>query len=106
MDNDFAGAVIAFVTGALICFGNYKLSDYFLKSKPDKFSLISVVRQIVQITYIVILFFAAKYTPWDRTYILIGGVLGITLPMFYFTFRLVKTANGSKKEEKEEKTDG
>lgn len=106
MENNFVGAVAAFVIGAAICFGNYRLSDYFIKSKPDKFSQVSVIRQAIQIAYILILFFTAKYTPWDQTYVLVGGVLGITLPMFYFTYRLVKTANGKNKDKKEDENDG
>lgn len=104
MESDFFGAALAFIVGVIICFGNFKLSEYFLKSRQDKYSYVSVIRQIVQVAYILVLFFTAKYTPWDRTYILIGGVLGITLPMFFFTYRLLKT-NNSVNPRQEEKTD-
>lgn len=96
MISDLTGAALAFILGLGICFGNYKLSDFFLKKQPDKFSYVSVIRQAVQVVYIVVLFFAAKHTPWDRTYLLIGGALGVTLPMIYFTTRLLKTNNSVK----------
>ncbi|MBE6790018.1 MAG: hypothetical protein E7535_02370 [Ruminococcaceae bacterium] len=96
MISDLSGAALAFVLGLGICFGNYKLSDFFLKKQPDKFSYVSLIRQAVQVVYIVALFFAAKHTPWDRTYLLIGGALGVTLPMLYFTTRLLKTNNSVK----------
>ncbi len=96
MESDFIGAALAFIVGAVICFGNFKLSEYFLKNKQDKFSYISVIRQAVQVVYILILFFTAKYTPWDRTFVLVGGALGVTLPMFIFTYRLLKTNNSLK----------
>ncbi len=96
MQSDIFGAALFFIIGVIIAFGNFKLSEFFLKNKKDKFSSVAVIRQALQVAYIVILFFAAKYTPWDRTYILIGGALGITLPMFIFTSLLLKTnKNGS-----------
>ncbi len=107
MDNNFIGAILAFILGAVICFGNFKLSEYFLTHHREKFSSVSFIRQLVQVAYILILFFTAKFTPWDRTYILIGGVLGITLPMFLFTYKLLKTNNtASYSEKKGDDTDG
>lgn len=90
MENDFIGAAAAFAAGVLISFCNYKISQYFLKKRPDRLSLASVLRQPIQVLYIVALFFGAKYTPWDKTFVLIGGALGITLPMLIFTSRLLK----------------
>lgn len=106
MDSNIAGAAAAFIVGALICFGNFKLSEYFIKKQPDKFKYVSFIRQIIQIGYILILFFVAPKTPWDRTYILIGAVLGITLPMFPFTYKLLKTntSQETKTEKKEEES--
>ena len=90
MENGFFGAALCFVVGALISFLNYKMSEHMLKKDISKYSMISVVRQVIQVGYLLILFFAAKYTPWDRTYCLVGGALGITLPMFFFTYKLLK----------------
>ncbi len=92
MEIDFIGAAAAFAAGVLISFCNYKISQHFLKKRPDRLSLVSLIRQPVQILYIVALFFGAKYTPWDRTFLLIGGALGITLPMLIFTSRLLKVS--------------
>ncbi|MBR3767756.1 MAG: hypothetical protein IKL10_05905 [Clostridia bacterium] len=108
MENDFVGVILAFIIGAMICFANFKLSEYFLKKHTEHFSKISFLRQIIQVLYILVLFFIAKYTPWDRTFVLIGGALGVTLPMFIFTYKLLKTNKtvSVKKEEKEESSDG
>ncbi len=103
MENDFIGAAAAFAAGVLISFCNYKISEYFLKNCPDKFSFVSVVRQLIQVLFIVALFFGAKYTPWDRTFVLLGGALGITIPMLIFTSRLLKTNKSVSKTEKTEK---
>ena len=91
MQSDLFGAALFFIIGAVIAFGNFKLSEFFLKNKKDKFSSVTVIRQTVQVAYILILFFTAKYTPWDRLYVLIGGASGVTLPMIVFTFLLLKT---------------
>lgn len=107
MKSDIFGAALFFIIGAVIAFGNFKLSDFFLKNKKDKFSYVTLIRQAVQIAYIIIVFFAAKYTPWDRTYLLIGGALGITLPMFIFTSLLLKTNKTEKNSTvKEDESDG
>ena len=63
-----------------------------------------VVRQAVQVVYLVILFLFGRHTPWDAIWLLVGGALGVTLPMFWFTYRLVKLNNSL--HGKEESTDG
>lgn len=89
-DSNLTGAAAAFLLGVLICFGNYIISGYFLKKHKEKYHFVSFIRQPIQILYIVAAFFLAPYTPWDRTYLLIGASLGVTLPMFIFTYRLLK----------------
>ena len=103
MENDIIGALAAFAVGALICFVNYKLSDYFIKHSPDRFPSVSFVRQLIQVLYLAALFFAAGYTPWDRTWLLAGGALGITLPMILSTLKLIKTNRSLSEKKKEEK---
>ena len=97
MNSNFVGALIAFAAGALICFGNYLLSEYFLKHKKDKFSAVSLIRQVIQVGYLLAAFFLAGYTPWDRTYLLIGAALGVTLPMLISTYKLLKTNSSDEK---------
>ncbi len=103
MDNGLIGAAIAFVIGIGISFLNYRLTDVFIRKMPDKFSFVSVFRQTLGVLYIVALYFLSPYTPWDRTYLLAGAALGITIPMFIFTARLV--SGGSTKSVKKEDDD-
>lgn len=108
MNSNITGAVLAFAIGAVICFAGFKLSQYFIKKHPDKLSSASMLKQVFQVLYIVLLFFLSGYTPWDRTYLLVGGALGITLPMLIFTALLLKVNKSSSdnNDEKEAKNDG
>ena len=107
MENNFVGALLAFIAGAIVCFVNYKLSDYFIKRHKNMFSLVSVIRQIIQVGYLVLLFFISGYTPWDKTFILTGGCLGVTIPMLVSTYKLLKTNKAeAESEKKEDDTDG
>lgn len=108
MDNNLVGAVAAFILGAAISFINYKLTELIMKKYPGRFSFLSMVRSLIQAGFFLLVFVAAPYTPWDRTYLLAGTALGITIPMAFFTFRLLKKPYLSdvKKEEKEEISDG
>ncbi|MBQ8400609.1 MAG: hypothetical protein IJX14_01640, partial [Clostridia bacterium] len=47
------------------------------------------------IGYLAALYFAAPYTPWDGIWLLAGGAIGLTLPMFPFTFLLLRQVNKS-----------
>ena len=98
------GAVLAFVTGAAIAAANYAFSRYVLKKHASQYAVLQIVRQLVQIAYLFALLVFGVYTPWDRIWLLVGGALGITLPMFLFTYRLVKLNDSMRG--KEESSDG
>ena len=90
MQTNMIGAILAFGIGVLIAAVNYKFSQYVLKKHTSQYAIMQIVRQLLQITYLIVLFVAGKYTPWDSGWLLVGGALGITLPMFWFTYRLLK----------------
>lgn len=93
------GALFAFLGGAAVGFCNFLLSRLVLRTKTAWFSFISVARQILQVGYLVVLFFAAPHTPWSQLTLLVGGALGITGSMFFFTGRLVKLNDAQKKQQ-------
>ena len=72
--------------------------------RPSMYVGMQAVRQLVQIAYLVILFLFGRHTPWNPIWLLVGGAVGITLPMFYFTYRLVKFNDSLRG--KEESSDG
>lgn len=90
MQTNIFGAVLAFGVGFLIAIANYKYSQYILKKRSSQYAIMQIVRQWLQIAYLIVLFVGGKYTPWHRGWLLVGGALGITIPMFWFTYRLIK----------------
>ena len=67
-----------------------------LKKNPDMYAGAQILRQVIQIGYLVLLFTLGGYTPWDPVWLLVGGCLGITVPMIYFTYKLVKLNDKNK----------
>lgn len=109
MLSDIIGAVIAAAFGFLIAFTNYIISKKVLLKNPDKYSASFVARQILQVAYLVLVYFIGSKTQFaDLAYLLVGAVAGMTIPMFFFTKKLLSFNDTIKtpKPEKEEKADG
>ena len=106
IESNFVGAGIALFAGILIAFLNYAVARFVLKKSPAQYAYTPIIRMIIQVGYLVALYALGGFTPWDKMWLMIGGVLGITLPMPFFTYRLVKLSNALSKERKEERSDG
>ena len=108
MNSDLFGAAAAALVGLGLGALTYILSKYVLQKHPARFSAITVLRQAIQVLYLVLLFLLGDRTPWNKNYLLIGGVVGITLATGWFTYRLVKINEKSKAEStgKEDLQDG
>ncbi len=87
----FLGAMLAFVLGGIVSFGNYKITAKILKEKPNLVAAGTVVRQLFNVGYLAAVYFLVPYTPFSLIPALVGAVLGLTLTMFFFTARLVKS---------------
>ena len=91
MNLNIIGAVVTAVLGFLIAFVNYTFSKAVLRKASEKYALITVARQVLQIGFLIIVYFVGTKTQVaDVTYLLVGAVLGITIPMFIFTRKLLK----------------
>lgn len=99
IENNFVGAAVALLIGIGIAALNYGLSRWCLKKSPERYAMLQPLRSLSQIGYLALILLFGKYTPWDQMWLLVGGVLGITLPMPIFTYRLVKLNDARRKEE-------
>ncbi|MBQ8894662.1 MAG: hypothetical protein IJ043_09700 [Clostridia bacterium] len=104
IDTNLFGAALAFCVGVGIAAVNYGISRYLLKKQPGLYTTAQILKQLLQIGYLVVLFTLGGYTPWDKLWLLVGGCLGITLPMIWFTFRLVRLNDALQR--KEDSSDG
>lgn len=105
MNENLVGAIITFALGVGVASLNFLLSKAILTKQPEKYAFSTVLRQIIQILYIVAVYFITPYTPWDLWYLEIGAVLGVTIPMIYFTHKLIKINDTIIKSNKKEGED-
>ncbi len=88
--NLIIAAVAALLGGACISFVNYLITGAIMKKNPNKISFSAVYRQIMNIIYLVAVYFISSILVSSVVYPLVGAVIGLTVPMFYFTYKLVK----------------
>lgn len=103
------GAVIAAAVGFMIAVANYTFSKKVLLKAPEKYSGSFVIRQILQVAYLILVYFVGSKTQIaDLSFLLVGAVAGMTVPMFFFTKKLLllNETVKTKKTEKEDDTDG
>lgn len=107
MSHNIIGAFVTAVIGLLIAFINYSFSKKVLEKTPEKYALITVARQILQIGFLAIVYFVGTKTQVaDVIYLLVGAVLGMTVPMFYFTKKLLTLNESFVKTKKEDDANG
>lgn len=96
MSDSIVGSLLALLLGAGIAYINYRMTSRAAVDPSERFAGVSFVRQMLNFGYLAAVFFAAPYTPWDRTWLLVGAVAGLTLPTFLFTFLLLRRLNQDK----------
>lgn len=109
MGSDLIGGLLAFAVGAALAYGNFRLTKNMLLKKTGASGVgaVSILRQVINVGYLVLVYFLAPKLPCSMIALLVGAVLGLTIPMFLFTFRLTKlTKPGSADGEKTENTKG
>ena len=93
------GAIIAALLGTGIAALNYRLTKKAAASGSNGpaglFGALPVIRMALSVGLLAAAYFLGPYTPWDRVWILAGAVVGLTVPLFFFTFLLVKQVNDS-----------
>lgn len=95
MNHNIIGVALATVIGLGVAFLNYFLSKTVLLKAPDKFSLTTVLRQVIQVGYLVLVYFIGnRVEGLNSIYLLVGAVSGMTIPMLFLTKKLL-TVNDS-----------
>lgn len=89
MAHNIIGAVICALAGFLIAYVNYLLSKKILKKYPEKFALATVARQVIQVGYLAAVYFIGAEFTDSILYLLVGAAVGMTVPMLFFTKKLV-----------------
>ncbi len=106
MKVNLIGAAVAFAIGLLLAYLGYRICAYTIKKRPEFYTFASIFRQTLQILYFVAVYFLGEKSGADVVYLLVGAAVGITLPMFYFTSKLVKLNDDLSRERKESEGDG
>lgn len=90
MTSPIVGGLLAFLVGGAVSALNYRLNLLVLRNKPAQLANMSFVRQILSVACLVAAFLLGKVLPWGQVPTLIGAALGLTVPAFFFAFRLAK----------------
>ncbi len=95
----FLVGIAAFAGGAAVSWVNYLLLRFLLKKKGEAgIGMVSPLRTILSVAYLLILFLIGKKTGLNTTALLIGGALGLTVMLTFFTFRLTRGLKDERKE--------
>ncbi len=94
----FLIGLAAFAGGALVSWANYLLLRLLVKRKGTSgIGLVSPIRTVLSVAYLLVLYLVGKRTGLNSTALLIGGALGLTVLLTYFTFRLTRESNNQRK---------
>ncbi len=100
MAHNIIGAFICALAGFFVAYGNYLLSRKILETHPEKFAVATVARQILQVGYLIAVYFVGSGLPVSLAFLLTGAVVGMTVPMLFFTKKLVAFNEGLASKEK------
>lgn len=85
------GTAAALAAGAALSAGNCFLTLRVWKKDPGKLPSLFALRQFLNIVFLVAVWFVTPLTPCDRTWVLIGAAIGLTLPTLILTPRIMRT---------------
>jgi drug/metabolite transporter (DMT)-like permease len=91
--------LLAAAAGCALAAVNYCLTKRAMEKNGALAGALSAVRMLLSAGLLAGVYFLAPHTPWDRIWMLVGAAAGLTVPMFFFTFLLVRRANAQKEAE-------
>ena len=90
MDQPIVQGLLTFLGGAVVAGLIALLSARLLDKKPAAFASFSAVRQLLNVAYLVLVFFGARAVGWDVTAPLVGAALGLTALSMLFAMLLAR----------------
>ena len=90
MDQPIVQGLLTFLGGAVVAGLNALLSARLLDKKPAAFASFSAVRQLLNVAYLVLVFFGSRARGWDVTAPLVGAALGLTALSMLFAMLLAR----------------
>ncbi len=103
MTEYIVGGVISLVFGAALSSANYLVARRLLRKNNDRIAVSSILRQTLNIAYLVAIYFLSNVLPWPLEAMLVGGALGVTVPSFFFAARLARDMRSPAGESKAER---
>lgn len=101
-----AFALLALLGGTIVSYVNYRVMKASIKKGTDKQLLaVSPLRSLLSAAYLFALFFLGVKTGVSSAALLIGGALGLTISLAFFTKLLLKPLKVDVKELDKENTD-
>lgn len=95
MEHIFPDAIVCCAGGVLVALLNFALTKRKMEKDPKGLPRFFIVRQGINIVYLGLVYLLSNKISWDVMYMLIGAVLGLTLPSMALAASLSK--NGGKK---------
>ena len=105
MDAPIIGAVLAVLGGCVIAVINDRLNRWAIWKKPGLLGSVSVLREMLNVAYLVAVYLLRSVLPWALAPLLIGAAVGLTVPSILFSLRLAKE-NDAMNAKKKEESDG
>lgn len=90
MASPIIGGFFAFLAGFCVAVVNTVLLRRVLRGKSEGLPAVSVLRQVLNIGTLVLAYCLGPVLPWDRTPLLVGAALGLTIPEILLSLVLAK----------------
>ena len=99
------GPVIAALLGAFIGILQYAMTRKMALKRdasPGLLGAVPAIRIVIDAAFLAAVYFLSPYLPWPRTRMLVGAVIGLTVPLLIFTPMLVREISHADREEQRE----
>jgi len=94
---DIVAGIVAGAAGAAVAFLTFRLTVYLMRKKGPGSMLVSFLRSLINVGFLVLAFFIGGQLPYSQLAIVLGAAIGLTV---FSTILLFMLARKSAAEEK------